>query len=162
MVKQVERLRLELNGEAFIDLRVLEHRHVDRADRLTSFGVPANSEERGAEKLCGSYVVDNPVRLAHGDRISGVQADEAAVARGCIHALANRIEGGAGAVEDRATGVQRTVGEVGWITQSLTCILRHRPRLTTGIAVISIDLPSTEEPPEEARLLASERQVVNP
>src|ERR1700733_4148750 len=107
MVKNVERFRLELDGEAFIDSRVFEHCHVGCADRLASFRVPANSEERGAEKLCGSDVVDNPVRLAHGDRIPGVQADEAAVARGCIHALANRVEGGAGTVEDRATGVQK-------------------------------------------------------
>ena len=28
MVKNVERFRLELDGEAFIDPRVLEHRHV--------------------------------------------------------------------------------------------------------------------------------------
>ena len=81
---------------------------LDCADRLTSFRVPANSEERGTEKLCGSHVVDNPVRLAHGDRIPGVQADEAAVAAVAFMHLPTESKGALATVEDRATGVQNS------------------------------------------------------
>lgn len=53
VVKKIERLRLELNGQTLGDSGVLKHSHVDRVYGLTPLGVPTQRRERRAEEFLG-------------------------------------------------------------------------------------------------------------
>src|SRR5690242_10745727 len=51
VVEHVEGLSLELNGQALVDLGVLEHPQVGSADRLSPLGVASHSQERRSEEF---------------------------------------------------------------------------------------------------------------
>src|SRR3982074_3418632 len=100
-VKQMEGVSLERDREPLRHLSILVDTHVDRADRLTAFGVSAHPQEGRPEKLCCVRIINNPVSLVQCDRRAGVNAHQPAVRSGWIRALTDRTERRTSTVQDR-------------------------------------------------------------
>ena len=80
-----------------------------------------------------------------------------------VAVLAHLVGRQTGVSKKGPTGIERAgPGKVGWVAQTLSCILLHRPWLTAVVAVGSIDLPASHQAPQQARLLMPEWQIVNP
>src|SRR5580698_6795275 len=161
MIEYVERLCLQLYGETLGDLRVLEHRQISRVHRLPAFRVSGYSQKWRAEIVRRVYIVDDPVRLAHGNRISRVHADQPAISRGRIRTLPHRPERSAAIPEDRTASIKYSTGKVRGVAQTLAVVLQDRPGLSAGVAISSVDLPPAQQTTERSGFVP-EGHVVDP
>src|SRR5205823_6698959 len=83
-VQHIEGLCLELKGESFADLYVLEHPQINGANRLTPKGIPGGTFKGRTKEQRGIILILNPVHGIHCGRKAGYEINNAAIGQSWI------------------------------------------------------------------------------